>query len=62
MSKSLGGNIGCKDETSSWPLNGFPDDGVVTLDQQYNIGEKPTAIYAVYTYKPVDPGSSVGTS
>ena len=29
MSKGLVGGIiaGCKDKTSSWPLNGFPDDG-----------------------------------
>ena len=27
MSKLLGRIIGCKDKTSSWPLNGFPDDG-----------------------------------
>ena len=25
MSKRLGGIIGCKDKTSSWHLNGFPD-------------------------------------
>ena len=25
MSKRLGGIIGCKDKTSSWCLNGFPD-------------------------------------
>ena len=27
MSKRLGGIIGCKDKTSSWHLNGFPDGG-----------------------------------
>ena len=26
MSKHLGGNIGCKDKTSSRNLNGFPDE------------------------------------
>ena len=26
MSKRLGGIIGYKDKTSSWHLNGFPDD------------------------------------
>ena len=25
MSKRLGGTVGCKDKTSSWHLNGFPD-------------------------------------
>ena len=25
MSKRLGGIIGCKDKTSSWDLNGFPN-------------------------------------
>ena len=40
MSKRLGGIIGCKDKTSS-PV-------VVTLGQQYNVGEKPTVI--LYTY------------
>ena len=37
MSKRLGGIIGCKDKTSSSPM-------VVTLDQQYNVGEKPPVI------------------
>ena len=27
MSKLLSGIMGCKDKTSSWHLNGFPDDG-----------------------------------
>ena len=44
MSKRLGGIIDCKGQTSSWHLNGFPDGTVVTLSQQYNIGEKPTVI------------------
>ena len=48
MSKRLGGIIGCKDKTSSWHLNGFPSGIIVTLGQQYNIGEKPTVI--LYTY------------
>ena len=46
MSKCLGRIIGCEAKTSSWHLNGFPD--VVTLGQQYNVGEKPTVI--LYTY------------
>ena len=44
MSKRLGGVIGCKYKNSSW--TGSPI--VVTLGQQYNIGEKPTVI--LYTY------------
>ena len=63
MSKRLGGIIGCKYKTSSWHLNGFPDvsnigstvthhgiqtGSVVTLDQQYNVGERPTVI--LYSY------------
>ena len=41
--------MGCKYKTSSWLLNGFPDDGrVVALGQQYNAEEKPTVI--LYTY------------
>ena len=31
MSKRLGGIIGCKNKTSSWHLNGFPDGSTVTL-------------------------------
>ena len=46
MSTRLGGIIGCKYKTSSWYLNGFPMM-VVTLGQQYNIGEKPTVILCV---------------
>ena len=46
MSKCSGGIIGCKDKASSWHLNGFPY--VVTLGQQYHVGEKPTVI--LYTY------------
>ena len=48
MSKRLGGIIGCKYKTSSWHLNGFPYNIVVTLSQQYNVGEKPIVI--LYTY------------
>ena len=49
MSNRVGGIIGCKNETSSWHFNGFPDGIiVVTLGQQYNIGEKPT--FMLYTY------------
>ena len=44
MSKHLSGIIDCKDKTSSWHLNGFPDGIIVALDQQYNVGEKPTVI------------------
>ena len=44
MSKHLGGTIiGCKYKTSEWHSN-----MIVTLGQQYNIGEKPTVI--LYTY------------
>ena len=39
ISKRLGGIIGCKDEAFFM---------VVTLGQQYNVGEKPTVI--LYTY------------
>ena len=46
MPKRLGGIVGCKYNTSSWHLNGFPDG--VTLGQQYNTGEKPTVM--LYTY------------
>ena len=44
MSKRLGGIIVCKEKTSSWHLNGFPDGGRNIADQQYNVGEKPTVI------------------
>ena len=44
MSKRLGGIIVCKEKTSSWYLNGFPDGGRNIADQQYNVGEKPTVI------------------
>ena len=47
MSKRLGGIKGCKYKTSSWHLNGFLYV-VVTLGQQYNVGEKHTVI--LYTY------------
>ena len=46
MSERLGGIIGCKDKISSWYLNGFPM--VVTLGQQYNVGENPTVILRAY--------------
>ena len=52
MSKRRCGNIGCKDEkTSSWHLIGFPDGTpiVITLGQQYHVGEKPTVVI-LYTY------------
>ena len=48
MPKRLGGIIGSKDKTSSWHLNGFPD--VVTLGQQYNVGEKHTVVLLLHTY------------
>ena len=38
--------IGYKYKATTWYLNGFPN--VVTLGQQYNVGEKPTVI--LYTY------------
>ena len=40
--------IGFKDKASTWYLNGFPDGIIVTLGQQYNVGEKLTVI--LYTY------------
>ena len=46
MSKRLGGIIDYKYKTSSWCLNGFPM--VVTLGQQYNVGEKPTVMYTLF--------------
>ena len=46
MSKRLGGIIGCKYKLLHGIYTGSPM--VVTLDQQYNIGEKPTVI--LYTY------------
>ena len=46
MSEGLGGNIGCRDKTSSWYQTGSPI--VITSGQQYNIGEKPSVI--LYTY------------
>ena len=42
MPKRLGGIIGCKDKTSSWHLNGFPDG--VPSGQQYNTGNKPAPL------------------
>ena len=47
MSKCLGGIIDCKYKTSSWHLNGFPDDSNI-VGSKYNTGEKPTVI--LYTY------------
>ena len=44
MSKSLGGNIGWRDNITS---NGLVPS-VVALGQQYNIGEKPTVILYAY--------------
>ena len=45
--------MGCKSkyETSSWHLNGFPDgiNIIVTLGQQYNVGEKPAFILCTLT-------------
>ena len=36
--------MGCKDKaTTTLYFNGFPD-GIGTLGQQYNVGEKPTVI------------------
>ena len=49
MSKRLDGIIGCKYKTSSWHLNEFPDDGVVTLVQQSYAGEKLTVMLHTYT-------------
>ena len=46
QSKGLGGNIGCSDENLYMVIKGFPT--VVTQDQQFKIGEKPTVV--LYTY------------
>ena len=46
MSKCLGGIIGCKDEASSWHVNG--PMVLVTLGQQYNVGEKLIIILCTY--------------
>ena len=46
MSKRLGGIKGCKYKTSYGISTGSPM--VVTLGQQYNIGEKPTVV--LYSY------------
>ena len=35
--------MGCKDKATTLYFNGFPD-GIGTLGQQYNVGEKPTVI------------------
>ena len=35
--------IGCKYKATTWYLTGFPN-GIVTLGQQYNVGEKPTFV------------------
>ena len=50
MSKHLGRVIGGKDKTSSWHLNGLPYVMVVTLSQQYNVGEKPTVILYTFSF------------
>ena len=50
MLKRLGGIIGCKYKTSSWHLNGFPDGRLVTLGQQYNVGDKTTVVLKTYSY------------
>ena len=48
MSKRLGGIIGCKDKTSSWYLNGFPDgNNLGSTDSKYNVEKKP--IVLLYT-------------
>ena len=43
MSKRLGGIIDCKYKTS-WHSIGLPNGIIVTLGQQYHVGEKPTVI------------------
>ena len=47
MSKRLGGIMGCKEETSIWYLNRFPD-GSNNGSTQYNIREKPTIVLYIY--------------
>ena len=44
--------IDCKERVSTWYLNGFS-----TLGQQYNVGEKPTAILYTYINRHADPPS-----
>ena len=41
MSKRLGGIIGCKDKTSSWHLNRFPDGSNVVVSAIQRIGCQP---------------------
>ena len=48
MSKRLGDIIGCKDKTSSWHINRFPDDIIVTWGPQSNVGEKKPVILDTY--------------
>ena len=48
MSKRLGGIKGCKYKTSSFMAFKRVSLMVITLGQQYNLGEKPTVI--LYTY------------
>ena len=43
------------DKASTWYLNGSPM--VVTLGQQYNVGEKPTIILYTYINRHAEPPS-----
>ena len=53
MSKRLGGIIGCKDKTSSCHRTSSPM--VVTLGDQYNVGEKLTVILSTYINRHAGP-------
>ena len=44
-------------KTSSWHLNGFFPDGMVTLGQQYNTGEKPIVMLYTSYYMPASTGA-----
>ena len=48
--------IGYKDKASPWYLNGS-SPMVVTLGQQYNVGEKPTVILYTYVNHHAEPPS-----
>ena len=47
-----------KDKVTTWCLNGFPRV-VVTLGQQYNVGEKPTVILYTYINRHAEPPANI---
>ena len=60
MSKRLGGIIGCKDKTSSWHLNGFPDGSrstvVVVVDshvQRSVLATEETTVTQQVSHRPI---------